>query len=220
MQSVIQKRGHVHLPKFNGDRFHMIEFFKGIALPAEVKRWQCTVDQMLESIDVDGPMYLMVDQTFVKAGTPQRRPGLHIDGYWHKELSAHGGGHIGGSGGSHTGGSHRSIKADGRHGGHSAHSGKKGWDFSECSPKDDWDPEPILLVSNISACAAYVGEYFDFPKEGGDCSHIDASKMDKVVLEPDTVYAANVTCLHESLPVPVDCLRTIVRINVPNWAFS
>lgn len=207
MKSLIQKRGRVHLPKFNGDRFHMIEFFKGAALPAEVKRWQSTVDQMLIGVDVEGPMYLMVDQSFVKAGTPQRRPGLHIDGYWHKELSAHGGG------------SHRSIKADGRHGGHSAHSGKEGWDFISRDPKDEWDPEPLLLVSNISACAAYVGEYFDFPKEGGDCSHIDASKMDKVVLEPDTVYAANVTCLHESLPVPVDCLRTIVRINVPNWAF-
>lgn len=218
MQSIIQQRGQVLLPKFNGDRVYMVEFFKDKALPSEVKRWQTIVDQMLEGVDVEGPMYLMVDQAFVKAGQPHLRPGVHIDGYWNPALSAHrSGGHTGSGGGSYTPRppSHSGVKASGSYGGHRGIN--EGWDFTGVDPKKEWEPEPVLLLSDVAACKAYVGEYFDFPKEGGDCSHVDVSSMKEVVLEPNVVYAANVTCLHESIPVKFDCLRTVVHINVPNW---
>jgi hypothetical protein len=41
--------------------------------------------------------------------------------------------------------------------------------------------------------------------------------MDEIILDSGRVYAGNVTMLHESIPVPFDCLRTLVRLNVPGW---
>lgn len=35
---------------------------------------------------------------------------------------------------------------------------------------------------------------------------------------PVKAYAGNVSMLHESMPLPTDTLRTLVRINVPGWS--
>lgn len=92
-KSIIEPRGAVRFPEFQDERVYMLPFFQDQGLPAPVSRWQATVDAMLDGITTDQPIYLMVDETVVEPGLPQRRPGLHIDGYWH-------------AGGSH--GSHRS----------------------------------------------------------------------------------------------------------------
>lgn len=94
--SIVQPRGAVEFPAFTGERIYMREFRKQRGLPSDLMRWQPTVDAMLEGIDVDGPIYLMIDQSVVLAGMAQRRPGMHIDGYWIPEMYAHGGGHGGG----------------------------------------------------------------------------------------------------------------------------
>lgn len=222
MKSVLQERNQVDFPKFNGDRIYMLEFFKGKPLPVEAKRWQLTVDQMMEGVDAEGPLYLMVDQAFVKARNFHRRPGVHIDGYWQPMIAGHSGGDRtrGGDrtgGGRHSGGLRGVVAAC--HGGDrgSRSATGTGWNFEGADPREDWEPESLLLASNIEACRTYVGEYFDFPKEGGDCAHIDTTGMTEIILKPNVVYAANVTCLHETLPVAFDCNRTVVRINVPNW---
>jgi hypothetical protein len=88
MDSILQHRGQVTMPQFTGERVYMRPIRKG-ALPFDLQRWQPTVDAMLAGIDVAGPMYLMIDQSVVEAGSPQRRPGLHIDGYWVPALQAH-----------------------------------------------------------------------------------------------------------------------------------
>lgn len=190
LQSIVQQRGAVSFPAFTAERVYMREIRKAVPLPFDLARWQPTVDAMLDGIHTDGPIYLMIDQGIVKAGATQRRPGLHVDGYW--------------------------IAAAGRHGGGGGHAGrwddKGGWGTCNFST-----PEALILASDITASRALVGEFSGTPGEGGDCSHIDAGELDEVILAAGRVYAGNVTMLHESLPVQVDCLRTLVRLSVPGW---
>ena len=82
----------------------------------------------------------------------------------------------------------------------------------------DWPDEAIILASDVQASKAYIGEWGGEIKEGGDCSHLDVSYLKAVDLKPNTVYAGNVTMLHESTPVLVDSFRTLVRLSVPGWS--
>ncbi len=94
--SNVQQRGRVAFPEFTGERIYMREFTKAGGLPRDLARWQETVDAMLDGVDAPGPIFLMVDQSRVIAGNAQRRPGLHVDGYWNPSIQAHGGGGHGG----------------------------------------------------------------------------------------------------------------------------
>jgi len=77
--------------------------------------------------------------------------------------------------------------------------------------------EGLIIASNVSSCRAYTGEYEGEILEGGDCSLIDTKLMNSVIFQENKIYAGNVTMLHESLPVPLDCYRTVVRLNVQGW---
>lgn len=81
-ESRLKRLGKVSFPEWTGERVYMVPFRPAYGLPAKLARWQPTVDQMLQGIDAPGDVYLMVDQSVVKAGEPQRRPGVHIDGNW------------------------------------------------------------------------------------------------------------------------------------------
>lgn len=99
LNSSVQKCGRVAFPEFTGERVYMREFTKAAGLPADLSRWQPTVDAMLDSVDSSGSIFLMVDQAKVLAGASHRRGGIHIDGAWLPELQCHGGG--GGTGWRH-----------------------------------------------------------------------------------------------------------------------
>lgn len=202
MKSIVQQRGRVPFPIHVCERVYMREFRKQDGLPSDLARWQPTVNAMLAGVDTDGPIYLMVDQGLVKAGSSHRRPGIHIDGYWVPALHAHGGGH--------RGGGHSGDSGEGQHrgGGHMTAS----WGGS-----DYGQHEALILASDITGCRALVGDYQGVPGEGGDCTHVDTSGLKEVLLQPGFAYAGNVTMLHESLPAAADCLRTLVRLNVPGW---
>lgn len=204
--SIVQKRGAVTFPRNTGERHYMIGFYQGLGLPSELSRWQPTVDAMLEGIQTDHPIYLMVDQGFVKAGTPQRRPGMHIDGYWNPAVYAHR------SEPTHvpTPPQHHSPTPGHcpipRHG-----SKASSWDSADYSA-----PEAIILASDIAASRALQGKYYGTIANMGDCSDV-VPVGELVHLQANTAYAGNVCMLHESLPVEVDCWRTLVRLNVPGW---
>lgn len=187
--SVVQQRGAVPFATHINERVYMQEFYKHAPLPTNLHRWAKTLDAMLDGVDTDGPMYLMIDQGVVRAGTSQRRPGVHIDGYWVPSIQAHGGG---------------------RHEGRWDNGG--GWNTAGFVEK-----EGILLASSVQAAQAFSGDFAGQPGEGGDCSHIDIGHLSPTTMLAGSVYAGNVTMLHESLPVAFDTLRTLVRINVPGW---
>jgi len=189
MQSIIKERSPVTFPRFIGERVYMRPFFQAEGLPYELSRWQPTVDAMLDGITTDGPIYLMIDQGAVRAGIPHRRPGVHIDGYWNPATGRHDDTPTHFHGG-HMSSRHITELVNTRH-------------------------EAILLASDIAACRGFVGEYEGTIGEGGDCSTLDLSSLEIVNFKSDRCYAGNVTALHESLPAPRDCLRTLVRLNVP-----
>jgi hypothetical protein len=224
MKSIVQERGSVAFPQHTGERIYMREFRKSDGLPFDLERWQPTVDSMLDGIDTDGPIYLMVDQGVVRAGHTHRRPGLHIDGYWVPAKQAHNG-----SGGGHSStpsrdsGGHRGYRGHsstppardpGSHRGSGRHASGShgGWINAKFE-----EHEGLILASSITAARAFDGEFEGAPNDGGDCSHIDTKAMREVMLSAGRIYAGNVTMLHESLPVSFDCLRTVVRLNVPGW---
>lgn len=207
MLSSVKEAGLVtYFPKFTGERVYMQEFWAELRLPEPLRRWQSTVDQMLVGIETGRPMFLMIDQSIVEAGQAQRRPGIHVDGYWDKGVSMHNGNapghtplppapsHSPQPGGSHT---PRAMA----------------WEDSLFV-----EPEAIILASNISASRGFVGE-FDGPiHDGGDASEVDLSALSVIELESHRTYVGNVSFLHQSLPVPEACQRTLVRINAPGWA--
>lgn len=224
INSIVQARGQVQFPEFRGERIYMHEFYQNEGLPEQFAHWQGTVDAMLSHIDTNQPIYLMVDQAVVKAGEFHRRPGMHVDGYW---MAGHGGHRISAHGGSGHGGYWRSDRPS--HGGHPTHGGNGGGHRStprHSAGKNGWDvidfsaPEGIILASNVAACVGYVGQYDEQSLgHGGDASHI-RGQFDRIELEANRVYAGNVGMLHETVAVKNDCMRTVVRLNVPGWTPS
>jgi hypothetical protein len=193
MQSILKTMGPVPFAQHIGERVYMREFTQRGGLPESLVRWQPTVDAMLREVDAPGPIYLMIDQSTVRAGASHRRPGVHIDGYWLPSIQAHG---------------------DGRH-----VAGPGAWDTGSGRWKNGAyaDAEAIILASDVAAARAFIGEFDGVPGEGGDCRHIDTKSLIAVPMQAGIAYAGNVTLLHESMPVAADCLRTVVRLNVPGW---
>ena len=208
LTSEVQRRGRVPFPAFEGERVYMRPFIKASGLPSDLSRWQPTVDAMLAGVETDLPIYLMVDQAFVRAGKEHRRPGLHVDMYWHPELLAHGGG------GRHW---HR----PGRHQGHPVPSHHDFPEEQREPVKKPSDPkkEALLLASDVLGCRAWVGPFEGDRGKGGEYGLIDASRLAPLEMLPGLVYAGHtMTMLHESIPLVADAHRTVVRLNVPGWA--
>lgn len=187
---------------------YMDKFYKDEGLPNHLSRWQHTVDDMLEGIETNMPIYIMIDQSFVRAGETQRRPGMHIDGYWMPELRAHGNG---GHAPRPTHGPNPELPS---HSFRIHGSGGTTWNDADYAA-----PEGIILASNVSAARAINGEYTCHIGDGGSVSHLRCyGAATEVMLRANRAYAGNVTMLHESLPVERDCNRTLVRLNVPGYS--
>jgi hypothetical protein len=95
----------------------------------------------------------------------------------------------------------------GRHGGHRGRRGVDDW--------STFDPEAVILASDVQGCMAYLGCFEGESKARGDCAHIDISGARRLAMAPYTAYAGSVTTLHESLPIPMATRRTLVRLNAP-----
>lgn len=241
--SFVKEAGSVIFPEFQGERVYMLPFTKKKGLPSHLNRWSKTVSMLLDGVDVaiDQDIYLMIDQKEVKAGQMHRRGGVHIDGYWIPGLEAHTGSPYGShlnkpppSSGGHRipeghrmpGGHATSAPLKKKMGSHSNHlvsaSGQpyEKYDSQAMEFYAEWPAEALVLASNVEACRAWKGLYEGDAANGGDCDHIDRSKMEEIILKPYTSYQGNVTMLHESLPMPFDCQRTLVRLNIPGWSPS
>lgn len=195
MLSTVSRGSVVPFPAFTGERIYMEPFFQQQGLPDRYKRWQATVTKMLDGIETTKSIYLMVDQSPVKAGSLHRRGGLHIDGNWiandwqippsHKTLSFHG---------------HR-IEGIGTHKGH-----RQGF----------YTPDTLILASDVKGCRGFIGKTGQVPGEGGDCSHFDMTGLSECVYDAHHAYVGNSLTIHESLPLDVDANRTVVRLNLTN----
>lgn len=209
MKSTVQQRGPVSFPAFTGERIYMREFYRHSGLSDDLRRWQSTVDAMLDGVDADGPIYLMIDQDHVKAGSTHRRGGLHVDGYWQPSIQMHGvvprPSHI-----------HSPPKPK-------EPIGPRHWHTPRDIPTGPRHGhargamESIILASDVIGCRAFDGEWNGDIGADGDCAHIDTSGLLAVDMMAGTAYAGDVFMLHESLPIQRDCMRTVVRLNIPGW---
>jgi hypothetical protein len=211
--SHVRQGGVVLFPAFTGERIYMHEFTCRAGLPPHLKRWQDTVDAMLDGIDAPGSIFLMVDQAQVGAGLPHRRGGPHVDGVWDPGIQAHGGG--GGGGGDPLPGGHRHRDGGHRHldegRGDSRH--RHGGGGRHCLGGS----QTIVLAADVLGCEALVGPTYGSVGAGGDCSRMDLSGTIRVPMEAHRVWHGDaLTMVHESLPMTKDCLRTTVRLNVRN----
>lgn len=220
--STIESRSaNIRFPEFTGERIYMHPFFQCEGLPSKFRHWQDVVDIALDGIVTDSPIYLMVDQRRVRANTTHRRPGIHVDGFW---------GHNG---------VYDTVR-DGKewvlpqtcyHQSHTRLSHGFGHDnfvsLVDRSAPRHLPPSPshlrvaadeaIILMSDVTASRALIGEYeFDLTDDG-NCEGVDLSGLTSVSLDAGAIHVGNTFTLHESLPVLTDCDRTVVRLNVPNW---
>lgn len=197
MQSLVQKGSNVHFPAFTGERIYMKEFRKG----EDLGRWNQTVDEMLQGVKADGPIYLMVDQQKVVAGKTHRQPGAHVDGYWDVKCGHRSHRHV--------------IQAHGHTpGGHQMPDRTPGHQTPTHLIGNEYKKEILILASDVVGCKAYVGGYEPTFGKGGDMSHLNLNKFDEVVMRANIAWVGDVWMLHESIPHETDCLRTVVRLNV------
>lgn len=204
--SYVRQIGAVPFPMWTGERVYMRPFTKAAGLPPHLSRWQPTVDAMLKGVETYLPIYLMIDQGEIMAGSTHRRAGVHIDGYWHAEVLAHG---------------QAPYQPPGHGDGPSRpphHAGS--WKDQDRRWKtcDLTHPEGLILASDVAGCRAFVGRWVGEVGEGGDCSAVDLSGLRALPMKASVAYAGNVGMLHESLPLARDAQRTVVRLNIPGWS--
>lgn len=75
----------------------------------------------------------------------------------------------------------------------------------------------MLIATSYAACEAYTGEFQGEPAQYGDCEHFRSQleTAEKIVLQANSMYVTNSTCVHESVPVRENVARIIVRITLP-----
>lgn len=189
LNSVLREGGDVVFPAFTGERIYMQAFRQEEGLPAAYARWQPTVDAMLNGITTSATIFLMVDQGVVEAHAPHRRPGLHVDGNWREDLRCHSPGRPGHS-----------------------HPPDRPWPEPEVFA---YDPELLVLASDITASRALVGRFCGVPDAEGSCEALDLSCGESRLLQAHRAYVGTAETVHESLPVAESCQRTLVRLNIP-----
>ena len=182
----------ISLPEYRGDRVYMHEFnMENPTLPVGYERWESVLKEIVDcSPKKTGKAYLTIDEKIVSKGESHRRGGPHTDGNY---LFGWGGG---GSGWL-TGEDGRFLPRD-KH------------EEQYCSEKGG-----MLIVSSYEACKGWNGDYEGQPNQGGDCSHLDLSKMEDFRLKSNTLYWGNSTFIHESLPLEEDVKRQLVRVTLP-----
>lgn len=172
-----------------------------INLPKQFEDYYPIITEILSKVkDRNNVCYITIDEKTINNGT-HRRPGIHVDFNWFEESNSH---TQPGTGG------HKRPK-----------SGK--WD-TPSTPiwKNDFaDTGGMLLVSNYPGCAAYKGIYDGQIGEGGNCSNINTSNLNKEIMKPNEVYYVNSLGIHESLKINEKVNRSLIRINFhPEYNFN
>ncbi len=99
--SEVNKMGSVEFPKFKGSRVLMmpVELHDiDASLPLGLTRWAGFLLDLVEmSPCQNGIGYLTIDEIYTSSGKSQRRPGLHVDGWYNDGGGGWGGGGLWGS---------------------------------------------------------------------------------------------------------------------------
>jgi hypothetical protein len=146
-------------------------------------------------------VYLTIDQKAIVAGTTHRRPGLHVDGYPHTRADK-------------TCLDFPGIWAGSGHGGTWGGGGGKGGGMGA----NWWDGTGLLTVASVEGCRAWNKDFEGEPRVEGYCEHLFEQCQDDqaIVLKAKALYWMSPGCVHESIPVEVETIRTFVRLSLPS----
>lgn len=83
-----------------------------------------------------------------------------------------------------------------------------------------WASRGMLVASSVFGCRAWKKEFFGFPNENGDCSHLEEQCMeeDEIKMLPNKIYFCSPLCVHESVPMTETIYRQFVRLSLPSDA--
>lgn len=193
LQSKIQELETIRFPEYQGDQCYMEKIDPTILDLGPYSRWRDPVMQAFSWVPfIRGISYLTIDEKEIKAGRSHRRGGPHTDGNY--------------------------VYGWGQ--GQGWMTGENGRILPRAMHLEQYCSEGggMLIASTKQGCRAWTGEYSGEPNQGGDCSHIDLSGMDSFLLKPNTLYVANSTCIHESIPFGQDTKRSLIRITLPATA--
>lgn len=70
----------------------------------------------------------------------------------------------------------------------------------------------IAVASSVSRCKVFHGEFVGQPKSQGDCSHLSDQLGDGIIIPKNQWHLLSPDCVHESLPMEVDCKRSFIRV--------
>lgn len=73
----------------------------------------------------------------------------------------------------------------------------------------------VIVVSSVSGCRAWKGNFQGIPAYDGDLSHIQDKLGEGEVLPPNVGYLLSPDCIHESMIFEKDTQRTFLRIALP-----
>ncbi len=71
----------------------------------------------------------------------------------------------------------------------------------------------VIVAASVAACMAWTGQFDAEPKSDGDLSHVELGEG--TLFEANVGYLLSPSCVHESLPMAQDTLRTFIRIALP-----
>jgi len=175
----------VTLPPFQGRQMYMHTFnLTDPVMPRGFEDYSIPVAiLLLASGAVEGFAHMTVDEKIVQAGMSQRKSRPHVDGCF--------------------------VRA------------KKSWDH----PGGNWlhtcndigrgpiARMPVIVVSSVSGCKAWRGEFDTEPKSDGDLSHLLLPQGE--LLPANVGYLLSPDCVHESMVFQEPTQRTFLRIALP-----
>lgn len=77
------------------------------------------------------------------------------------------------------------------------------------------DTGGFVMAASHSSCDVWEGEWEGRAGDGGDCDHIDVSKMKHGRMQANVIYVGN-HALHESVPADQDMDRSFIRLTLPH----
>lgn len=81
-----------------------------------------------------------------------------------------------------------------------------------------WAGNGMLLLSSTPHCRIYSGKFEGWPKDEGECDHLDLFGKSIHIIRPGTLYWMNPLCVHESIPVGDTTVRQFLRLSLPSTA--
>ena len=183
LHSTYRTLGRIELPQWQGrDKYMHIFDPKDPVMAEGFEDYLDPVMSLVRAAGVETPCHMTVDESWVKPGMSQRRPGAHVDGCFMPELNRWG---------------------------HPAPPPGAWLHYCNNLPLDRMS---IIVASSVEGCKVYEGIFDGEPKSDGDLEHIRDQLPRGVLVPANEGFLLSPDCVHESLRFDDWTQRTFLRI--------